>query len=124
MSLYNELSYDLLTNEWDPGIFPFQDTSEVEPFHGIIGQERAVRAMEFGLKVKMKGYNLFLSGMSGTGKTSYALDYIRKRLVLCLQLRQARAAHRHKPSGGTGKRLSKGYGRFHQDLEGRACQGV
>lgn len=78
MPKFRELTGDSLTNEIDQEFLPFGDTSEVEPYSGIIGQERAVRAMEFGLKVKMKGYNIFLSGRSGTGKTSYAQNYIKK----------------------------------------------
>ena len=78
MPKFKELTGDSLTNEIDLKILPFEDTSYVEPFSGIIGQERAVRAMEFGLKVRMKGYNIFLSGRSGTGKTSYAQSYIKK----------------------------------------------
>jgi hypothetical protein len=51
----------------------FKDTSELEPLpNEIIGQERAVRAMDFGLRMKHEGYNLFLSGPVGTGKTTYA----------------------------------------------------
>ncbi|RCX12740.1 lon-related putative ATP-dependent protease [Anaerobacterium chartisolvens] len=74
----NELDYRMLRNECNPEIFDFSDTSEVEPFHGIIGQDRAVQAMEFGLRVKIRGYNLYLSGATGTGKTSYAQNHIKK----------------------------------------------
>ncbi|WCN38172.1 Lon protease family protein [Aneurinibacillus uraniidurans] len=57
----------------DPTVFPFETTAEAEPLHdGIIGQERAVRAMEFGLQVRQAGYNLFVMGQPGTGKTTYA----------------------------------------------------
>ena len=73
-----ELSYDKLRNECDPSTFDFGNTSEIEPLEGIIGQERAVKAMEFGLRIKTRGYNLFLSGLTGTGKTSYAKSYIDK----------------------------------------------
>ncbi|MCX8131348.1 MAG: AAA family ATPase [Clostridia bacterium] len=73
-----ELPYYMLRNECDPSMFSFSDTSEVEPLHEIIGQERAVKAMEFGLKIKIRGYNLYLSGATGTGKTSYAQNYIKK----------------------------------------------
>lgn len=73
-----ELTSGFLKNECDPGKLPFNDTSELEPYYGIIGQERAARAMEFGLKIRMKGYNLYLSGTSGTGKTSYANSFITK----------------------------------------------
>ena len=38
----------------------------------IIGQDRAVKAMDFGLQIKAPGYNIYMSGPTGTGKTSYA----------------------------------------------------
>ncbi|WP_353892427.1 ATP-binding protein [Proteinivorax hydrogeniformans] len=50
----------------------FESTEEVEPLEGIIGQSRAVEALTFGLRVDKKGYNIFISGISGTGKSSYA----------------------------------------------------
>ena len=68
-----ELHYTELKNGCDPKVFPFQTTEGVSPLEGgIIGQERAVKAFDFGLMVKMKGYNIFMSGPSGTGKTTYA----------------------------------------------------
>ena len=45
----------------------------------LIGQERAVEAMEFGLAVPGRGYNIFLTGTPGSGRTSYALDRLRER---------------------------------------------
>ena len=76
MAYGKELASSSLKNDCDPGKLPFNDTSELEPYYGIIGQERAARAMEFGLNIRMKGYNLYLSGTSGTGKTSYANSFI------------------------------------------------
>lgn len=73
-----ELKPEQLKPHWDPDILPFETTEEFEPICDIIGQKRAVRAMEFGIKIKNKGYNLYLSGVSGTGKTSYAKEYINK----------------------------------------------
>ncbi len=67
-----ELHYTQLKNGCSPANFPFRTTAELEPLEGIIGQERAVRAFDFGLAVKMKGYNIYMSGPSGTGKTTYA----------------------------------------------------
>lgn len=78
MSRMNELPYYVLRNEHDFNLFSFNDTSELEPFLGVIGQERAVKAMEFGLKIKMRGYNIYMSGMTGTGKTSYAQNFIKE----------------------------------------------
>ncbi|MBE5941014.1 MAG: ATP-dependent protease, partial [Lachnospiraceae bacterium] len=51
---------------------------ELETWEGIIGQERAVKAFNLGLAVKMKGYNIYMSGSSGTGKTTYARTNIEK----------------------------------------------
>lgn len=63
----------------DPAIFPFETTNEIDALEmGIIGQHRAVHAMEFGLKVKQSGYNLFLVGPVGTGKTTYAATKVRQ----------------------------------------------
>ena len=56
----------------DPAQFEFETTESVPPLEGIIGQERAVRAMEFGLSIKRHGYNIFMTGSTGTGKISYA----------------------------------------------------
>ena len=78
MSNASTLPYFKLRNECDPEKLAFSDTSELEPLKGIIGQERAVKALEFGLKIKTRGYNIYLSGMTGTGKTSYAENYIKK----------------------------------------------
>lgn len=56
----------------NPAIFQCETTDGVEPLTGIIGQERAVKAMEFGLSFRGKGYNIFISGITGTGRTTYA----------------------------------------------------
>ncbi len=50
------------------GWLPADTTAEVEPSHGIIGQERAVRALEFGLAVESLGFNVFVTGLTGTGR--------------------------------------------------------
>ena len=72
MKTIKELSYTQLKNYCSPSEFSFQTTAELESLDGIIGQERAVKALDFGLAVKMKGYNIYMAGPSGTGKTTYA----------------------------------------------------
>lgn len=74
-----ELDYTQLKNSCVPTDFSFKSTSELEALDGIIGQDRAVKAFEFGLAVKMKGYNIYMSGPSGTGKTTYALQSTKKK---------------------------------------------
>lgn len=55
-----------------PEAFPCETTEQVEPLkEGIIGQDRAVHAMEFGLKIRKAGYNLYVAGPPGTGKATY-----------------------------------------------------
>ena len=51
----------------------YQNTSEIEPLDEILGQERAIDAMEVGLKIENSAYNIYVSGHSGTGKTTYTL---------------------------------------------------
>jgi len=56
--------------------FEFETTESLAPLEGIVGQERAVRAMEFGHSIKRHGYNIFMTGPTGTGKISYAQSLI------------------------------------------------
>jgi lon-related putative ATP-dependent protease len=58
----------------DPSVFSFKDTSEVTPLDGVIGQERAVQAIEFGLNMRSPGYNIFVTGEAGTGKSTIVRD--------------------------------------------------
>ncbi|MGO9469784.1 MAG: Lon protease family protein [Isosphaeraceae bacterium] len=44
----------------------FCTTAELEPLDEVIGQERALRAMEIGLSLPQRGYNVFATGISGT----------------------------------------------------------
>ena len=50
--------------------FNFQCTDELMPLDRFIGQDRALDAIRFGLEVDKPGYNLFVTGLTGTGKTS------------------------------------------------------
>lgn len=48
-----------------------QTSRDVPPLDGVIGQERAVRSMTFGLGMNAPGYNIFVAGLPGTGKSTY-----------------------------------------------------
>lgn len=63
---------ELLRRTCDPAGFPFDTTKDVEGLREIVGQPRAVRAMEFGLGANCPGYNIFVIGTPGTGRTTYA----------------------------------------------------
>ncbi|MBF8983554.1 AAA family ATPase [Lutibacter sp. B2] len=75
---HKELSYTKLRKIYNPDHFNFAPIEKIENIDIIIGQERAVKAMEFGLKVKNSRYNMFVSGAIGTGKKSYAHKIINK----------------------------------------------
>lgn len=74
----NELSYKDLKITCDEKIFNFETTEELEPIQSGIGQDRGIKALEFGLQVDIKGYNLYLEGPSGVGKTMYTKNYLEK----------------------------------------------
>ena len=65
----NELSYKDLKNCCNPNTFKFETTEELDSEGLVYGQERGIAALEFGLKVNSKGYNLYVEGPSGVGKT-------------------------------------------------------
>lgn len=56
----------------------FQCTDELAPLDHFIGQERALAAIRFGLEVDKPGYNLFVTGLSGTGKASAIQDHLQR----------------------------------------------
>lgn len=72
----NELSYKDLKNYCNPSSFKFETTEELDNDDLIYGQERGIAALEFGLKVTSKGYNLYVEGPSGVGKTMYSKQYV------------------------------------------------
>lgn len=51
-------------------------TDEIAPLDAIIGQERAVRALEFGLEIDDRGFNIFVAGLPGTGKNTAVQSFL------------------------------------------------
>ena len=54
----------------DPENLPFMTTDEVEPRAGVIGQDRARKALMLGMAIDRAGYNIYVCGDAGTGKLS------------------------------------------------------
>ena len=52
----------------EPEQLPFESTEELEPLHGVIGQEDAVESLRFGLEVHAPGQNVYVRGLVGTGR--------------------------------------------------------
>jgi len=73
------LKPDTLRPGCDPGRFEFTSTAELEDPAEFFGQPRAVEALEFGVGMQQRGYNLFALGPTGTGKQSLIDSYIREK---------------------------------------------
>ena len=73
-----EVSYKNLKYVCNPDIFNFVTTEELERNYDGIGQERGIDSLKFGLNVDVNGYNLYLEGPSGVGKTMYTKNYLEK----------------------------------------------
>ena len=71
-----ELSYRSLKSTCNPNLFKFETTESLEPISSGIGQDRGIKALEFGLNVDINGYNLYIEGPSGVGKTMYTKHYL------------------------------------------------
>lgn len=74
-----ELTADQLRRACAPADLPFQSTDDLEQLNEIIGQERATRAIEFGLDIHSYGYNIYALGPSGAGKTTTIAKYLERR---------------------------------------------
>jgi len=64
------LDWEKTTWQQDLESLAFQCTDELTRLDHFIGQDRAQEAIRFGLEVDKPGYNLFVTGLTGTGKTS------------------------------------------------------
>ena len=54
----------------NPDVFNFESTSDLKPIDVIVGQGRAIKSLRLGVEMKSPGYNIFVTGLSGTGKMS------------------------------------------------------
>ena len=72
----NELSYKDLKMFCNKDMLHFETTQELDSISTGVGQERGIKALEFGLRVDIKGYNLYVEGPSGVGKTMYTKNYL------------------------------------------------
>ena len=59
-------------------VFKFKDTRVFDSSHDIISQDRAVRAINMGLGIRKPGYNIYVAGIQGTGKTSVIRSFLEK----------------------------------------------
>ena len=81
MVIPNPLQPQQLCHRCDPSQFSFQTTAELNDFNEIIGQNRAVEAIRFGIGIQHEGFNLFVLGANGTGKRTAVSQYLSQRVI-------------------------------------------
>lgn len=70
------ISYKDLKDTYDSRKLNCKTTEELTPLEGIIGQDRAVKALKFGLNIENNGFNIYVSGHSGTGRTTSVKEFV------------------------------------------------
>ena len=74
--MIKELSPKNLKIDFDSKKLNCNTTEELTPLEGIIGQDRAVKALKFGLNIEDDGFNIYVSGYSGTGRTTGVKEFV------------------------------------------------
>ena len=73
-----EVPIEKLRWNCDCKVFGCDSTETAKPLDGILGQKRALQAIDHGLQIKSPGYNIYVAGVSGSGKTSTVKAMLRK----------------------------------------------
>lgn len=81
MATPSPLPPDRLYRRCRPDELPFQSTEELQDLGHLLGQDRAVEALRFGVGIRRPGYNLYALGATGTGKHSTIDRFLRLRAV-------------------------------------------
>ncbi len=76
--MVKELSIESLRKKCDPNTIKCKTTQELVPLSEIIGQERAVRALRFGLGIRDQGFNIYVAGYPGTGRKTAVKNFVEK----------------------------------------------
>jgi len=75
---FKELPPNKLRWKIAPKDIPFKSSEDCTTCDDIIGQERALKAIQTGLDIKSMGYNIFITGIVGTGRTTTVKKLLRK----------------------------------------------
>ena len=74
--MVNKLPIEKLRNVCDANLMHCESTQNLVPLNEIIGQERAVRALKFGLGIKDHGFNMYVAGYPGTGRKTAVKNFV------------------------------------------------
>jgi len=79
MSILDALPPEALTLPCDPNILNFKTTDELPLLEKVLGQPRALQALEMGCEVPGPGFNIYVSGLPDSGRTTLTRDYIKRK---------------------------------------------
>jgi len=114
-----------LRNRCDPAQFKFETTADLEDPAPVIGQPRAVAAVQFGIGIRREGYHLFAMGPTGVGKYTIVRRFLDKRAAAeevpsdwCYvhNFQQAHKPHALRFPSGQAEKFSRDMERLTQDL--------
>lgn len=117
---------DVLRRTVDVAEFEFETTEQVPKLTSIVGQERGRSVMKFGLNVDKSGYNLYVSGIAGTGKMTFTRSIVQEAAKKDVELFDWCYVHNfedsYKPKVlklpvGSGKRLQNDMKKLVRDLK-------
>ncbi|WP_028894618.1 Lon protease family protein [Syntrophorhabdus aromaticivorans] len=74
-----KLAPEALYKPCDPNMFTFNTTDDIQGIPGTIGQEKAMRALDFGLSMDSSGFNIFALGETGTGKMTTVMTALKEK---------------------------------------------
>ena len=125
MKMASELEPQALCRRFDPIDIPYATTEGAERVTGMVGQARAVAAMQFGIGIAREGYNIFALGPAGTGKRTLAVRSLEARAAaravppdLCYvhNFDEARKPRLLRLPAGAGSTLRRAMDRLVEDL--------
>ncbi|RLG94243.1 ATP-dependent protease, partial [Candidatus Bathyarchaeota archaeon] len=113
-------------------VYPYENvecttTAELTPLKEIIGQDRAVRALQFGLKIKDKGFNIYVSGIPGTGRRTAIINFLEELAknrpvpldwVYVNNFKDANRPHAAELPAGKGAEFKRDMDRFVSEMRG------
>ncbi len=125
-SQVRELTPEELTYVCDASQYTFETTDEIPDLPTIIGQERALRALEFGIHIPSYGFNVYVTGPAGSGRSTTVMGFLRRKAeqeavpddwCYVNNFRDARRPRAIRLPAGYGVRLRDDMASFIRDLQ-------
>jgi len=81
MSMPGKVPIEQLRYRCDLGVLGCRDSRKAKPLTGILGQKRALKALEFGLRIRNKGFNIYVAGHTGSGRKTALRRFLQELAV-------------------------------------------